>query len=98
MRELEYLLERDARILVMRAAPVPSPGGSRSIADPIFDPYWARVNEAGITVAFHGGDHGYNRYAEDWGEGGDFMSFRTTPLRGLLTADRAPFDTFAALI
>ena len=98
VRELEYLLERDARILVMRAAPVPSPGGSRSIADPIFDPYWARVNEAGITVAFHGGDHGYNRYAEDWGEGGDFMSFRTTPLRGLLTADRAPFDTFAALI
>ena len=29
---------------------------------------------------------------------GQFQSFRTTPLRGLLTADRAPFDTFAALI
>ena len=96
--ELEYLLERDVRIVVMRAAPVPSPGGSRSIADPIFDPYWARVNEAGITVAFHGGDHGYNKYADDWGEGGEFMSFRGTPLRGLLTGDRAPFDTFAAMI
>ncbi len=96
--ELEYLLERDVRIVVMRAAPVPWPGGSRSIADPIFDPYWARVNEAGITVAFHGGDHGYNKYADDWGEGGEFMSFRGTPLRGLLTGDRAPFDTFAAMI
>ena len=96
--ELEYLLERDVRIVVMRAAPVPSAGGSLSIADPIFDPYWARANEAGITVAFHGGDHGYNKYADDWGEGGEFMSFRGTPLRGLLTGDRAPFDTFAAMI
>ncbi len=98
LREVEWLLERDVRILVMRAAPVPGPAGSRSLADPIYDPYWARVNEAGVTVAFHGGDHGYNRYAEDWGEGGEFMSFRSTPLRGLITGDRAPFDTFAALI
>jgi predicted TIM-barrel fold metal-dependent hydrolase len=98
LREVEWLLARDVRILVMRAAPVPGAAGSRSLADPIYDPYWARVNEAGITVAFHGGDHGYNKYADDWGEGGEFMSFRSTPLRGLLTADRAPFDTFAALI
>ena len=27
-------------------------------ADPIFDPFWARVNEAGITVVVHAGDSG----------------------------------------
>jgi len=51
-----------------------------------------------VLVAFHGGDHGYNKYADDWGEGGDFRAFAGTPLRGLVSADRAPFDTFAALI
>ena len=96
--ELEWALSRDARLLGLRAAPVPTRDGSRSPADPCFDPFWARVNEAGIAVAFHGGDHGYGKYAEDWGEGGDFRAFKSTPLRALVMGDRAPFDTFAALI
>jgi hypothetical protein len=82
----------------MRAAPVPAPDHSRSLGDPLYDPFWARVQESGVVVAFHGGDHGYNKYADDWGEGGDFRAFAGTPLRGLVSADRAPFDTFAALI
>jgi predicted TIM-barrel fold metal-dependent hydrolase len=96
--ELEWALSRDARLLCLRAAPVVTPEGSRSPADPCFDPFWARVNEAGVAVAFHGGDHGYSKYAEDWGEGGDFRSFKATPLRALVMGDRAPFDTFAALV
>jgi predicted TIM-barrel fold metal-dependent hydrolase len=96
--ELEWALSRDARLLCLRAAPVATPEGSRSPADPCFDPFWARVNEAGVAVAFHGGDHGYGKYAEDWGEGGDFRSFKATPLRALVMGDRAPFDTFAALV
>ena len=96
--ELDWALERDARIVCLRAAPVATRDGSRSLGDPLFDPFWARAQEAGVVVAFHGGDSGYNRYAEDWGEGADFRAFVGTPLRGLITADRAPFDTFAALI
>lgn len=98
VEELEWLLERDVRILVMRASPVPDNGGYRSLADAKYDPYWARVNEVGVTVAFHGGDSGYRRYAADWGEGGEFEAFRGSPLAGLLQADRPAFDTFAALI
>ena len=96
--ELEWALARDVRLVCLRAAPVAMPGGSRSLGDPIFDPFWARVQESGAVAAFHGGDSGYNRYAEDWGEGADFRAFVGTPLRSLITADRAPFDTFAALI
>ena len=96
--ELEWALSRDARLLCLRAAPVATPEGSRSPADPCFDPFWARVNEAGVAVAFHGGDHGYAKYADDWGEGGEFRSFKATPLRALVMGDRAPFDTFAALV
>ena len=98
VKELEWVLARDARIVCMRAAPVPAPDHSRSLGDPLYDPFWARVQESGVVVAFHGGDHGYNKYADDWGEGGDFRAFAGTPLRGLVSADRAPFDTFAALI
>jgi len=96
--ELEWVLARDARLVCLRAAPVPAPDRSRSLGDPLYDPFWARAQEAGVLVAFHGGDHGYNKYADDWGEGGDFRAFAGTPLRGLVSADRAPFDTFAALI
>ncbi|HXX49558.1 MAG TPA: amidohydrolase family protein [Myxococcota bacterium] len=96
--ELEWVLARDARLVCMRAAPVPAPDRSRSLGDPLYDSFWARAQEAGVVIAFHGGDHGYNKYADDWGEGGDFRAFAGTPLRGLISADRAPFDTFAALI
>lgn len=96
--ELEWVLDHDARLVVMRSAPVRVPGVSRSLADPIFDPYWALVNEAGITVCFHGGDAGYGRYSADWGEGGTVESFRSSGFNAVLGGTRAPFDTFAALV
>ncbi len=96
--QLEWALERDVRLIVMRPAPVRVPGKSRSPADPYFDPFWARVNEAGITVAFHGGDSGYGRYFADWGEGGDVESFKGSAWKGVVAGNRAPFDAMAALV
>ena len=58
--ELEWALERDARIIVMRPSPVRTPLGLRSACDPQFDPFWARVNEAGITVVAHVGSNPYH--------------------------------------
>jgi predicted TIM-barrel fold metal-dependent hydrolase len=66
--ELEWVLERGARIIHLRSAPVPSPTGPKSPADPYFDPFWARVNEAGVLVAFHTGDNGCYSEAAKWGE------------------------------
>jgi predicted TIM-barrel fold metal-dependent hydrolase len=67
IRELEWALERDARIICIRPAAVYSPSGSMAPSDPYFDPFWARVNEAGITVVAHAGDSGYSSqgYADD---------------------------------
>ena len=96
--ELEWALDHDARLVVMRSAPVRRPGSSRSLADPRFDPYWGLVNEAGITVAFHGGDAGYGRYFDDWGEGGRVEAFRSSSFKSVIGGSRAPFDTFAALV
>ena len=65
VRELEWALDQDARAVVMRAAAPITVGGPLSPADDVFDPFWARVNEAGITVVVHAGDAGLssNGYA-----------------------------------
>jgi predicted TIM-barrel fold metal-dependent hydrolase len=95
--ELEWVLERDARAICLRMAPVLTADGNRSLGDPIFDPFWARINEAGVTVAFHTGDSGYTSYTSDWEPVDAVRSFFFTPFR-LLTIDRCVFDTFAALL
>ncbi|WP_210588558.1 amidohydrolase family protein [Streptomyces sp. GESEQ-35] len=64
--ELEWCLERGARAILIRPAPVPGLGGSRSFALPEFDPFWKLVEEAGVLVGMHSSDSGYSRYASDW--------------------------------
>jgi predicted TIM-barrel fold metal-dependent hydrolase len=49
VQELEWVLDRGARVITMR----PGPAYGRSPAHPHFDPFWARVNEAGIFVTYH---------------------------------------------
>ena len=61
--ELEWALEQDARTIVMRPAAVHTRNdGVVSPANKMFDPFWARVNEAGITVIIHAGDSGYTTH------------------------------------
>lgn len=98
IRELEWALSNDARFIVMRPSFVYSKGGSRSPADPYFDPFWQIVNDAGITVVYHGGDSGYGEYMADWGEGGGIESFSSSPMRSIAMGHKAPFDLMAALI
>ena len=59
--EVDSLIERGARIVHVRPAPVPGPNGtSRSLGDKLHDPVWARLAEASVPVAFHLGDSGYH--------------------------------------
>jgi predicted TIM-barrel fold metal-dependent hydrolase len=48
--ELERVLDQGARVIALR----PGPANGRSPADPIWDPFWSRLNEAKILVAYHG--------------------------------------------
>ena len=96
--ELERVLLNGARVVVMRAGPVMAPSGGRSPGDPVYDPFWARVAEAGITVAYHSGESGYGRYTVDWGESAEMEAFRRTPFYGITTGDRAIADTMTALV
>jgi predicted TIM-barrel fold metal-dependent hydrolase len=66
MAELEWVLERGAKIILVRPAPVPGLNGPRSFALPEFDPFWERVQEADIVVGMHASDSGYVRYQNEW--------------------------------
>jgi predicted TIM-barrel fold metal-dependent hydrolase len=99
VRELERVLARGARVVHLRPAPVPRAGGSVSPADPSCDPFWARVAEAGITVAFHAGDSGYGRYAAAWeSRPAQMEAFRGYAFGQVTQAGRAIFDTLASLV
>lgn len=72
LKELEWALSRGARVIAIRNGPAFTASGSRSPADPMFDPFWARVEEAGVTVTAHiGFDDGYRdvdtAIAKSWG-------------------------------
>lgn len=66
VRELDKALAQGARIVQLLPGPA---AWGRSPADPMYDPFWARINEAGTLVTFHLGNSGYQeRYSGDWGE------------------------------
>jgi len=64
--ELDYVLENGAKAFLMRPAPVAGHQGSRSPFLPEFDPFWARVQDAGILFITHASDSGYQKYANEW--------------------------------
>lgn len=102
IEELEWLLERGARIILVRPAPVPGYQGPRSPALPEFDPFWARVAEAGVLVGMHASDSGYQRYVNEW-EGvrnGEMLPFvGVTGFGAILQHMHRPIvDTVSSLI
>jgi len=96
-RELEWALAHDARFVVMVPGPVMTSAGGRSPADPLFDPFWARVNESGITVLYHGGETRYSHYLADWGESGSTEAFRAASFRSISSASPVQ-DTMASML
>jgi len=83
--------------VVMIGGPVITRSGGRSPADPVFDPFWARAAEAGLTVLYHGGESYYTRYLADWGESDVTEAFKTNGFRSLASAN-ALQDTIASLL
>jgi predicted TIM-barrel fold metal-dependent hydrolase len=96
--ELNWVVERGARAILIRPAPVPGLHGPRSFALPEFDPFWKRVVETGVLVIMHASDSGYSRYANDWEGSGEFRPFQPSPFRSYYSLARNPAeDAVAAL-
>jgi predicted TIM-barrel fold metal-dependent hydrolase len=101
IEELEWVLDRGARAVLIRPAPVPGYKGSRSPGVPEFDPFWAKVAEADILAVMHGSDSGYARYVNEWtGADPEMLPFKSgvpTAFR-LMLSTRPAEDAVASLI
>ncbi|MGH0030138.1 MAG: amidohydrolase family protein [Myxococcota bacterium] len=96
--ELEWALERGARVVVMRPAAIFTGNRSYSPADPRFDPFWARVNEAGVTLVVHAADSGYSSqgYVDD-GFSANFTGGGWKPSIKAFAIERAALDFLATI-
>ncbi|MGX7681512.1 amidohydrolase family protein [Jatrophihabitans sp. DSM 45814] len=81
IRELDYVVERGARAVLIRPAPVPDFGSRRrSMALPEYDPFWKKVQESGVLVGMHSSDDGAQRFLNEWeGHTGEFLPFGGRP-------------------
>jgi predicted TIM-barrel fold metal-dependent hydrolase len=97
--ELERLLDRGAKAVLLRPAPVSGLRGTRSPFLPEFDPFWARVQEAGVVVALHASDSGYQEYLNTWeGRTGEFVAFRPKTFPMVADGGRSIQDALASAV
>lgn len=96
LAELERLIAEGVRLVLVTTGPV----GGRSPADPCFDGFWARVQEARLIVVFHIGATGFNAmYAAPWGEPANPPSHRFTAFNTFVgMGERTVVDQIAAMI
>ncbi len=96
IEELERLLQRGARFMILTTGPIEG----RSPADPYFDPFWARVEESGINVVYHIGRTPFGEiYNTPWGLRPHPPSHRHSLMEFALSfTDRPIADTMTALI
>lgn len=94
--ELERLIAQGVRLVLITTGPV----SGRSPADPLFDPVWARIEEAGLIVVFHIGATGFNAmYAAPWGEPANPPSHRFSPFNTFVgMGERTVVDQIAVLL
>jgi predicted TIM-barrel fold metal-dependent hydrolase len=98
IEELEWVVERGARVVLIRPAPVWGFRGPRSFAKEEFDPFWAKVVEHDVLVAMHSSDSGYERYTNDWeGNDSEMLPFQPQAFR-MLSGWRPIEDSVAAMV
>jgi predicted TIM-barrel fold metal-dependent hydrolase len=98
LQELEWVIERGARCVLIRPAPVPGLRGTLSPGLPEFDPIWSRIQEAGLLVGMHASDSGYNQIANWWEHSSEFLPFQPSAFRALSQGRRPIYDTMAAMV
>jgi len=96
LTELERLIAEGVRLVLLTTGPI----DGRSPGDPHFDPFWARVQEAGLIVVFHIGATGFNAmHAAPWGEPANPPSHRFTAFNTFVgMGERTIVDQLAVLL
>jgi predicted TIM-barrel fold metal-dependent hydrolase len=103
VEEVERVIDEGARVLGFVTGHAhggrENPRGGRSIADPVFDPVWARINEAQVRVATHVGPTDYQKYGADLSEDPEAVLGGFDALQWVLYwCDRPAMETVTSMI
>jgi predicted TIM-barrel fold metal-dependent hydrolase len=103
VREIERLIREGAPLVGLLSGHAhggrDNPRGGRSVADPVFDPVWARIHEAGMRVVTHVGPTDYPKHGADLSEDPDAMLGNFDALQyALYWGDRPAMETVASMI
>ncbi len=98
VEEVDWCIKQGAKLISMRNGPVYTKNGTTSPGAPEYDPFWARVQDANLVVAPHAGDDGYDFIGKMWEPWEEYSGFHVTPMRKVVTSQRAVPDFFAALV
>ncbi len=96
VRELDRVMDEGARLVHLTPGPI---GNGRSPADPVYDPFWSRIDEAGVPVVFHIADSRYPNVSAMWGEEPDPPVRAMTAFQwAFVHGDRPIMETLGALV
>jgi predicted TIM-barrel fold metal-dependent hydrolase len=103
LRDLDRAVAETDAILAQGAKVVLLPTGpayGRSPADPYFDPVWSRLDEAGVTVAFHIMPYWYfDAISPAWGHNPDPASWHMSAWQWMnVYGERPIVDTISSLV
>jgi len=98
LEELEWVIGRGARCVLIRPAPVPGLRGTLSPGLLDAFPDGVELGEAGLLVGMHASDSGYNQIANWWESSSEFLPFQPSAFRALSQGRRPIYDTMAAMV
>jgi len=103
MEEAEWIINQGSKVVLIRPSYVPGWRGNRGMGSMEFEPVFARLEEAGIFIAFHSSDNGYQDVFERHASSnvnGEYQPFNNVdPLSLVLDVNqRAHADHLASLI
>jgi predicted TIM-barrel fold metal-dependent hydrolase len=92
----DEIIERGAKVVLLPTGPA----YGRSPGDPYFDPVWARLNEAGVTVAFHIMPFWYfDAISPAWGHEADPSAWKMSAWQWMnIYGERPIIDTLSAIV
>jgi predicted TIM-barrel fold metal-dependent hydrolase len=96
IKELDWLIGRGVRMVMLLTGPF----NGRSPADTYFDPFWARLNEAGVVLTYHTSEAIYTQdISRQWGEDVLQPRHEQTAWQWMNTyGERPVMDTLSSLV
>ena len=97
-RELEYVFDKGAKVILIKPAPAYGYHGWRSPALPEFDPFWNDVQSANVPVVLHGSQPPLQEYVDKWEPPTTESAFAQSSFKRTVLGHREIADMLTSLV